>query len=142
MGPSVARVSAPSTTPSLKMHPTMVVPVEVAVKPPRPWLERKVLREKLEKSNPLLEGPPALEEMVAAIVLAFLDTVGMCELPVLEEEEEEVWYVCKEGGGQCVRVEICGVIGLKSYAAHRRGLSVTQPLQNQHQLSFNLTFFL
>lgn len=31
MGPVVARVSAPRTTPSLNMQPTMVVPVEVAL---------------------------------------------------------------------------------------------------------------
>lgn len=41
MGPSVARVSAPSTIPSLKRHPTMVVPVLVALGRGRPRWERK-----------------------------------------------------------------------------------------------------
>lgn len=40
MGPSVARVSAPSTMPSLNRHPTMVVPVLVALGRGRPFSER------------------------------------------------------------------------------------------------------
>jgi hypothetical protein len=41
MGPSVARVSAPSTIPSLKMQPTMVVPVLVALGSTWPFSARK-----------------------------------------------------------------------------------------------------
>lgn len=40
MGPSVARVSAPSTIPSLNRHPTMVVPVLVAFGSGRPFSDK------------------------------------------------------------------------------------------------------
>ena len=43
MGPSVARVSAPRTMPSLKTHPTIVVPVLVALGTGRPFSARKWL---------------------------------------------------------------------------------------------------
>ena len=42
MSPSVARVSAPKTIPSLKRHPTMVVPVLVALGRGMPRSARKL----------------------------------------------------------------------------------------------------
>ena len=42
MGPSVALVSAPRTMPSLKRHPTMVVPVLVALGNGRPFSAKNV----------------------------------------------------------------------------------------------------
>jgi hypothetical protein len=42
ISPPVARVSAPSTTPSLNKHPTMVVPVLVAFGSGIPLLPRKL----------------------------------------------------------------------------------------------------
>lgn len=42
MGPSVARVSAPRTIPSLKRHPTIVVPVLVALGNGRPLPVKKL----------------------------------------------------------------------------------------------------
>ena len=43
MGPVVARVSAPRTIPSLKRHPTMVVPVLVALGRGSPRVSRNAL---------------------------------------------------------------------------------------------------
>lgn len=51
MGPSVARVSAPRTMPSLNTHPTMVVPVLVALGKGTPLLRRKLFLERHEKHN-------------------------------------------------------------------------------------------
>jgi len=42
IGPSVARVSAPRTSPSLKRHPTIVVPVLVALGNGRPFSVKKL----------------------------------------------------------------------------------------------------
>ena len=44
MGPEVARVSAAMTTPPLNMHPTIVVPVLVALGKGTPWAWRVALR--------------------------------------------------------------------------------------------------
>jgi hypothetical protein len=52
MGPLVARVSAAMTTPPSNRHPTMVVPVLVALGSGTPWAWRAALRLWLEKSKP------------------------------------------------------------------------------------------
>ena len=54
MGPDVARVSAAITTPPSKMQPTIVVPVEVARREPKPWAWRAALRLWFEKSKPTM----------------------------------------------------------------------------------------
>lgn len=57
MGPSVARVSAPSTMPSLNAQPTMVVPVLVAFGSRSPFcVLRWALRLCRPKSKPLVDG--------------------------------------------------------------------------------------
>lgn len=51
IGPAVARVSAPSTIPSLKRQPTIVVPVLVAFGVFTPLLSRKALLSELSQSK-------------------------------------------------------------------------------------------
>ena len=61
MGPLVALVSAAITTPPSNMHPTMVVPVLVALGSGTPCACRATLRLWLEKSKPGMaaeEGQP------------------------------------------------------------------------------------
>jgi hypothetical protein len=52
IGPLVALVSAAITTPPSNRHPTMVVPVLVALGSGTPWAWRAALRLWLEKSKP------------------------------------------------------------------------------------------
>lgn len=52
MGPLVALVSAAITTPPSKIHPTIVVPVLVALGKGTPFACKAEFRLKLEKSNP------------------------------------------------------------------------------------------
>jgi len=52
MGPSVALVSAPNTIPFSYKHPTMVVPVEVALGNPKFLFANEVLRREFSKENP------------------------------------------------------------------------------------------
>ena len=52
MGPDVALVSAAITTPPSNMHPTIVVPVLVALGSGTPWACKAALRLWFEKSKP------------------------------------------------------------------------------------------
>ena len=61
MGPLVALVSAAITTPPSNMHPTIVVPVLVALGRGKPCACNAALRLWLEKSNPgmlAMDGQP------------------------------------------------------------------------------------
>ena len=65
MGPLVALVSAAITTPPSNMHPTIVVPVLVALGRGTPCACSAALRLWLEKSNPgmmAMDGQPKLTD--------------------------------------------------------------------------------
>jgi len=53
IGPSVALVSAPNTIPFSYKHPTIVVPVEVALGKPRFLLAKLELRRVFSNENPV-----------------------------------------------------------------------------------------
>ena len=63
IGPDVALVSAAITTPPSKIHPTIVVPVLVALGKGTPWACRAAFRLWLEKSKP---GMSRRDGLVAA----------------------------------------------------------------------------
>eukprot|EP00042_Codosiga_hollandica_P046987 m.503396 g.503396 ORF g.503396 m.503396 type:complete len:153 (+) comp57346_c0_seq9:751-1209(+) len=67
MGPSVARVSAPSTTPSLKITPTMVVPVLTGFGALRPVCSSMAFRRTRSKVNPPGDGNWASPDIFHAV---------------------------------------------------------------------------
>jgi hypothetical protein len=73
IGPLVALVSAAITTPPSKRHPTMVVPVLVALGSGTPWACRAALRLWLLKSKPAMMVVCVTEDDV---VVEILDAVA------------------------------------------------------------------
>lgn len=75
IGPSVARVSAPSMTPSLNMQPTMVVPVLVAFGKGTPcdmsssFLKRKLEKLRLPNSQNFISTPRTVAKVKASTAI-------------------------------------------------------------------------